>query len=857
VFNRTINKWVCGISTIWILAACSSGSGDSTPNSGSAAGGSTPSSGSAMVNQGVAVDPYVVGAVFQEVAGDGSVLQRQSTPSDASGAFSFPNPMTVGSTVELKVSNPGLHGGAPFQGVLRRFIRAGEAFPVTVTPLTTLLANGVMPSDAILALNNAGFSGLTTADLYSNPMTGLADLTGGVTDQKLRLLQAAMAVEAYMEITGIFRPTLSDLNNASQAQILSSMGAAIRNYLNATGFTLASIALAGDPQMTGPLTLGDLIMAVVQQQQTLIALTKANLAANGAFNPAMVNQAVLNNLAQTIPLAKNRFMGRQPQGMVMNGAILYSDNCAGCHSALATSSKLGRSAIQIQTAITNNTGGMGSLNTLTSGQIQAIADSLATGGSAPPPAATPDGAALYLTNCAGCHGPLATTSKPGRTAAQIQSAITNNTGGMGAMMTLTAAQIQAIASVLPASPPPTQIAPPDGIALYNSECAGCHGALASTSKPGRTAAQIQTAITNNTGGMGSLNTLTAAEIQAIAGALPAAPPPPVTPPSGATLYGNNCAGCHGALASTSKPGRTAPQIQTAITNNTGGMGSLSTLTATEIQTIAGALPAAPPPPVTPPSGATLYSNNCAGCHGALASTSKPGRTAAQIQAAITNNTGGMGSLSTLTATQVQTIASALPAAPAGGPDYSNCTACHGQPPAGSSYPNVAGAHAVHTTLPSVNNNCGACHVGAGHNGIVDLGVVATYNAKSGAATFNSNNTCANVSCHGGKITPVWQSGSIAVDTQCTSCHAAGSSQYNSYYTGQHSRHINMGYSCTICHNPSKLATGHFSNLATSSFEQDPASTIGAGVTSVNSYAPSASNPVSGTCSPKCHNAQNW
>ncbi|WP_298438869.1 DUF5666 domain-containing protein [Geobacter sp.] len=59
-----------------------------------------------------------------------------------------------------------------------------------------------------------------------------------------------------------------------------------------------------------------------------------------------------------------------------------------------------------------------------------------------------DGVALYGTNCAGCHNPLATSSKKNRTAAQIQAAINGNVGGMGFLSTLTAAQVQAIADVL-------------------------------------------------------------------------------------------------------------------------------------------------------------------------------------------------------------------------------------------------------------------------------------------------------------------------------------------------------------------------------------------------------------------------
>jgi predicted CxxxxCH...CXXCH cytochrome family protein len=165
---------------------------------------------------------------------------------------------------------------------------------------------------------------------------------------------------------------------------------------------------------------------------------------------------------------------------------------------------------------------------------------------------------------------------------------------------------------------------------------------------------------------------------------------------------------------------------------------------------------------------------------------------------------------------------------------------------------------VHTALPSINNNCASCHAGAAHNSRVDLGVAASFNAKSGTATVNANMTCANISCHGGQTTPAWQTGSIAVDTQCTSCHASGTSQYNSYASGQHSRHIGKGYACTVCHSTSKLATGHFTNLATSTFEQDPAATIGGGGTSVGSYTPSATRATSGTCaSIACHESEKW
>jgi len=57
------------------------------------------------------------------------------------------------------------------------------------------------------------------------------------------------------------------------------------------------------------------------------------------------------------------------------------------------------------------------------------------------------GTALYV-NCAGCHGPLATSAKRGATVARITTAIANNTGGMGFLSTLTPANIADIAFAL-------------------------------------------------------------------------------------------------------------------------------------------------------------------------------------------------------------------------------------------------------------------------------------------------------------------------------------------------------------------------------------------------------------------------
>jgi mono/diheme cytochrome c family protein len=116
--------------------------------------------------------------------------------------------------------------------------------------------------------------------------------------------------------------------------------------------------------------------------------------------------------------------------VVLDGLALYNSNCVSCHGT----AKLGKSAAAIQGAITANIGGMGSLSSLTTAQIAAIATTSA-------PVTVLDGAALFTANCAGCHG---ATGKRGKSVATIQAAIAANRGGMGFLNTLTTAELTAI-----------------------------------------------------------------------------------------------------------------------------------------------------------------------------------------------------------------------------------------------------------------------------------------------------------------------------------------------------------------------------------------------------------------------------
>ncbi len=196
---------------------------------------------------------------------------------------------------------------------------------------------------------------------------------------------------------------------------------------------------------------------------------------------------------------------------------------------------------------------------------------------------------------------------------------------------------------------------------------------------------------------------------------------------------------------------------------------------------------------------------------------------------------------------------AFPFAPA------NCTSCHGNPPTGVAAPNRTGAHNTSTghftAQVSLPDGCNTCHSGAGtgtskhFNGTFDVQLMSSvYSAKSGTAVYNADGTCSKVSCHGGQTTPTWLTGSINWATQCTSCHAYGTSEYNSFNSGKHNVHVNeQGIGCTECHFPDYVAASHFSSLNTTIMEGPASQTM---ADSVQYFG--------GTCSPQyCHDNGSW
>jgi mono/diheme cytochrome c family protein len=229
------------------------------------------------------------------------------------------------------------------------------------------------------------------------------------------------------------------------------------------------------------------------------------------------------------------------------GADLYAEHCAYCHYALGSANQQHTDATvaQVKAAIAADTGGMGEFGpsgifTLSDADLAAIVAAIAT-----PPVVTPtvpavpasvvatagqnqvsitwppvSGATIYNIYWSTTSGvTVATGTKlTGVTSPYAHTSLTAGTPYYYVVTAQNATGESAASAQVTATPSATPVAP-DGVALYNSKCQSCHGTLATSTKKGKTATQIQNAITGNAGGMGGLSTLTPAEVQAIATAL--------------------------------------------------------------------------------------------------------------------------------------------------------------------------------------------------------------------------------------------------------------------------------------------------------------------------------------------------
>ncbi len=143
----------------------------------------------------------------------------------------------------------------------------------------------------------------------------------------------------------------------------------------------------------------------------------------------------------------------------------------------------------------------------------------------------------------------------------------------------------------------------------------------------------------------------------------------------------------------------------------------------------------------------------------------------------------------------------------------NCASCHGAPPSGTVYPNIALAHPSHATL-NVADICGECHNGLGsvtldhflrarnHTTSVQTGaVVFGAFAQTGGVSPVYNETtlqCTNTYCHGATLvggankSPVWSDANYLTAAGCGTCH--GFPPANAAHTG-----FTSSTACKTCH----------------------------------------------------------
>ncbi len=218
-----------GILMVIGMQGCGGGGGQD----GSANGGG--------VFSGIAVDPYIAGAIFEEVPAVGGAPLQESSPSDAQGRFAFGKPLTPGSLVQMKAGQQGRHNGIPFAGVLKRVVDSqGE---LVVSPMTTLLANGLSADDVIALLGEAGLAGITHDDLMADPMAGL-DGALPLPGQALRRLQAAMAVNAFFSLANGYEMSAAEVQ--ANKNHLAEMVAMVGTVLGPEQFDQMMPGITGD-----------------------------------------------------------------------------------------------------------------------------------------------------------------------------------------------------------------------------------------------------------------------------------------------------------------------------------------------------------------------------------------------------------------------------------------------------------------------------------------------------------------------------------------------------------------------------------------------------------------------------------
>jgi predicted CxxxxCH...CXXCH cytochrome family protein len=173
-----------------------------------------------------------------------------------------------------------------------------------------------------------------------------------------------------------------------------------------------------------------------------------------------------------------------------------------------------------------------------------------------------------------------------------------------------------------------------------------------------------------------------------------------------------------------------------------------------------------------------------------------------------------------------------------------CGGCHATPPNGSSFPNIAGSHAIHVGNNSITF-CQTCHTAPDslnhNNGTVNLLPAVGFSA----------NSCSTAICHASpygsnfSLTPSWYSAAGSIG--CAACHSGGGAFTGvgqSPATGSHNKHMATSMSCGQCH------LGTVAGAAGGNFH------VNGSIDVANGYPANVTKHVAGTyagtCTTTCH-----
>lgn len=148
---------------------------------------------------GVAVDPYIVGAVFCVDENTNEMCDSDepvSTASDSTGRFTFEEEPADGAYILIKADTTGLHNGIPYRmDELGALYSDGE---LVVSPLTTMNAEGLTAAQLVEMFQKVGLNGVTEEGVLSDPLSGILD--GDTSAAKLDTLRSFLATYITLQI---------------------------------------------------------------------------------------------------------------------------------------------------------------------------------------------------------------------------------------------------------------------------------------------------------------------------------------------------------------------------------------------------------------------------------------------------------------------------------------------------------------------------------------------------------------------------------------------------------------------------------------------------------------------------------